>query len=65
MKRLFIATLVLAALGGCATTDRYYSRIDDDRVVYSYPYSGRYHNYYSFNDRYDTMYGYELREHGS
>ena len=64
MKRLFIVSLVLAALGGCATTDRYYSRVDD-RVYYSYTYPDRYHNYYSFNDRYDIAYGYELREHGS
>jgi len=65
MKRLFIVSLILAALGGCASTsDRYYSRADD-RVYYSYSSPDRYHNYYSFNDRFDRQYGYEMREHGS
>jgi hypothetical protein len=64
MKRLFIVSLVLAALGGCATSDRYYSRVDD-RVYYSYSNPDRFHNYYSFHDRYDIVYGYEMREHGS
>ena len=65
MKRLLFASLVVAALGGCASApDRYYSRVDD-RVYYSYNSPERYHDYYSFNDRFDLLYGYQNREHGS